>query len=212
MNKPTDNLEDIAERLRERLSQKDAVREKVLPLCRDVIRYCSQAIRSLHRHQFEDADSLLEKARQLLAETELAAKDFDELLNTGYYRDAQKEFAEASITLAMVGGKSLPEPEELGVDAASYLNGMSESVGEMRRFLLDGIRRGDFSRVESIMESMDEIYSVLVTMDFPDAITHGLRRNTDIVRGILEKTRGDITLTMRQKNLEEKLNSFKDKF
>ena len=201
----TDNLESIAEQIRLSLTNKDAAREKALPLCREVIRYCSQAIRAVHRQEFDQAAKLLASARNLLDDAERALSDGTELINTGFLRDAQKEFAEGSITLAVVTGKQLPAPDKLGVDYAAYLNGLGEAVGELRRYLLDSMRQGDLSRGEELLSAMDDIYSVLVTMDFPDAITGGLRRTTDMVRGVLERTRSDLTLVMRQKDLEKRL-------
>ena len=186
-------------------SVKDAAREKVLPLCREVIRYCSQAIRATHRQEFDQAKKLLESAHNLFNEIEQIIIECSELAHAGFIRDAQKEFAEGSITLALVTGKPLPGPVELGVDAAAYLNGLGEAAGELRRYLLDSMRRGDLSRGEELLAAMDDIYSVLVTMDFPDAITMGLRRTTDMVRGVLEKTRSDLTLVIQQKELEKKL-------
>ncbi len=186
-------------------SVKDAAREKVLPLCREVIRYCSQAIRATHRQEFDQAKKLLESAHNLFNEIEQIIIECSELAHAGFIRDAQKEFAEGSITLALVTGKPLPSPDELGVDAAAYLNGLGEAAGELRRYLLDSMRRGDLSRGEELLAAMDDIYSVLVTMDFPDAITMGLRRTTDMVRGVLEKTRSDLTLVIQQKELEKKL-------
>jgi len=207
VNRPTDNLETIADQIRLSFSAKDAAREKVLPLCREVIRHCSQAIRAIHRQEFNQAAELLKSGRNLLGEVAQIAAGCSELGYAGFVRDAQKEFAEGSITLALVAGKQLPSPDELSVDAAAYLNGLGEAVGELRRYLLDSMRRGDLSRGEELLSSMDDIYSVLVTMDFPDAITSGLRRTTDMVRGVLERTRSDLTLVMRQKDLEEKLKS-----
>ncbi|MFC1986601.1 haloacid dehalogenase [Chloroflexota bacterium] len=201
----TDNLDSIAEQIRLSLSAKDAAREKALPLCRETIRYCSQAIRAVHRQEFDQAKHLLGAARKLLSDAGQALTDGSELRNTGFLRDAQKEFAEGSITLALVTGKPPPIPGELGVDPAAYLNGMGEAVGEVRRYLLDSMRKGDLSRGEELLSAMDDIYNVLVTMDFPDAITGGLRRTTDMVRGVLEKTRSDLTLVMRQKDLEKRL-------
>jgi len=201
----TDNLESIAEQIRLSFSAKDAAREKALPLCREVIRHCSNAIRAVHRQEFDQAKELLRSARSLLDEVEQAVAKHNELNHTGFVRDAQKEFAEGSITLALVTGKQPPDPDELGVDSAAFLNGLGEAVGELRRYLLDSMRRGDLSRGEEILSAMDDIYSVLVTMDFPDAITGGLRRTTDVVRSILEKTRSDLTLVMRQKDLENRL-------
>ena len=205
MKRPTENLEAIAEQVRINFSAKDAAREKALPLFREVIRYCSQAIRAIHRQEFDKAEKLLQSARSLLNETKQTVADWDELRHAGFTKDAQKEFAEGCITLALIKCKPLPDPAELEIDFAAYLNGLGEAVGELRRYLLDSIRRGDLSRGEELLSAMDDIYSVLVTMDFPDAITGGLRRTTDNVRGILEKTRGDLTLTLQQKALETRL-------
>ncbi len=201
----TNNLDSIAEKIRLGLSAKDAAREKVLPLCREVIRFASHSIRAVHRQEFDQAAELLQSARRLLGEIEQALGNSGELRNTGFVRDAQKEFAEGSITLALVTGGAPPDPDELSVDSAAYLNGLGEAVGELRRYLLDSMRKGDLSRGEELLSAMDDIYSVLVTMDFPDAITGGLRRTTDMVRGVLERTRSDLTLVIRQKYLEERL-------
>ena len=208
MDRLTDNLDSIAEQIRLSFSAKDAAREKVLPLCREVIRHCSQAIRAIHRQEFNQAKELLGAARNLLDEVFQAMVSCSELGYTGFVRDAQKEFAEGSITLALVAGEQLPSPDELSIDAAAYLNGLGEAVGELRRYLLDSMRKGNLSRGEELLAAMDDIYSVLVTMDFPDAITGGLRRTTDMVRGVLERTRSDLTLVIRQKYLENKLEKF----
>ena len=208
MSKLTDNLDSIAEQIRQDFSAKDAAREKALPLCRDAIRCCSQAIRAVHRQEFDQAAESLKSARNLLTEAAQAVAAYSELSNTGFIRDAQKEFAEGSILLALVTGKQLPVPGELGIEAAAYLNGLGEAVGELRRYLLDGMRQGDLSRSEELLLAMDDIYNVLVTIDFPDAITGGLRRTTDMVRGVLERTRSDLTLVMRQKDLENRLEKF----
>ncbi len=203
------NLEPIARQIRKSLSAKDEAREKMLPLCREAIRYSGNAIRAVHRQEFKLAVELMQSARSLLTEAKQAVATHSELGSTGLVRDAQKELAEANITLALVTGKPLPAPEGLGVDAAAYLNGLGEAVGELRRYLLDAMRQGDLSRGEELLSTMDDIYGVLVTMDFPDAITGGLRRTTDMVRGVLERTRGDLTLAMRQKNLENRLDGIR---
>ena len=209
MSKSTDGLEAIAEQIRRGFTELDAAREKVLPCCREVIRNCSQAIRAVHRQEFDQAAKLLKTARSLLDEAQKAAVDYSELNHTGFFKDAQKEYAEGSILLAVVGGKQIPSPGSLGIDAAAYLNGLGEAVGELRRYLLDSMRQGDVSRGEELLWVMDDIYSVLVTMDFPDAITGGLRRTTDMVRGVLERTRSDLTLIMRQKDLENRLDKIR---
>jgi len=162
----------------------------------------------VHRQEFDQAKGLLQSAHNFLDEAKQAIAACSELTNTGFFRDAQKEFAEGSITLALVTGNQPPTPGELGVDSAAYLNGLGEAVGELRRYLLDNIRKGDLSRGGELLSAMDDIYNILVTMDFPDAITGGLRRTTDMVRGVLERTRSDLTLVMRQKELEDRLREF----
>jgi len=206
------NLEAIAEKIRLYFSAKDAAREKALRLSREVIRYSANAIRAVHRQEEVSAEQLLNSARALLEElANDVLENNDEFAHAGFVHDAQKEFAEASMTLAIVAGKSLPEPEALGVSYPAYLNGLGEAVGEMRRYLLDSLRRNSLSRCEELLATMDDIYAVLMTMDFPEGITYGLRRTSDAVRGILERTRGDLTLVLRQRELEDKLEQISKK-
>ena len=207
----TDNLDSIADKIRNNMLAKDAAREKALPLCRETIRYCSKAIRALHRQEFDNAGDMLNSARKLVYDARQSLSDYCELQHSRFLLDAQKEFAEGSITLALITRQKLPDPDELEVDYAAYLNGLGEAVGEVRRYILDSLRKGDHSRGEELLQAMDDIYDVLVTMDFPDAITASLRRTTDMVRAVLERTRSDLTLAIQQKGLENKLESFKRK-
>ncbi len=205
------NLEPIADQIRATLTAKDAARERVLPQSREVIRHCSLTIRAVHRQEFDQAQESLQAARNLLSESKRTLSQCVELSNIGFFRDAQKEFAEASITLALITRKPLPDPAGLDIDAAPYLNGLGEAVGELRRYLLDSMRRNDLSHCEELLSAMDDIYGVLVTMDYPDAITDGLRRTTDMVRGVLERTRSDLTLVSRQEELKNRLKEFTDR-
>ncbi len=206
MKKLTENLDSYADKIRADMEKKDATREKVLPLCRELIRYASITIRAIHRQEFDEARRLISEASQVLGSLQQAVSECDELRYHGFVRDAQKEFTEANAVLALVTGQTLPGPDQLKVDYAGYLNGLGDTVGELRRYLLDSMRRGDLSRCEELLSAMDDIYTVLVTMDFPDAITNGLRHTTDQARGVLERTRGDITMTVRQNELERKLS------
>jgi len=207
-----ENLESIAEGIRRDLTARDEAREKMLPLCRDAIRYCSQAIRAIHRQELSVAVDNLSAAGDLVRQAETAITAFPELGNAGLVRDAQKELVEGHITLSLVSGNDLPKPGDLHVEGATYLNGLGEAVGEVRRYVLDSMRHGDLSRCEELLGVMDDIYSVLVTMDYPDALTGGLRRTTDMVRGVLERTRSDLTLAIQQKALQEKMAEFEQRF
>ena len=211
MGRLSDSLDSIADKVRVNFSAKDAAREKVLPLCRESIRYCGNAIRAIHRQELDKARELLQSSRELLNEAGEIVDTSSELNSAGFFRDAQKEFVEGTVTLALVTGKQPPDPGELGVDSVAYLHGLSDAVGELRRYLLDSMRKGDLSRGEELLSAMDDIYNILVTMDFPDAITGGLRRATDMVRGVLERTRSDLTLTIRQKELEDRLGKLDTK-
>jgi translin len=201
-----EDLESIAARLRPYFAAEDEAREKALRSCRRVIRYSADAIRAVHRQEQDKAKQLLDSAHGLLRELNYDLGGHGRLLHAGFVHDAQKEFAEGQITLALIAGADLPKPEALGISNAAYLDGLGESVGELRRYILDSLRRDDFSRCEELLSIMDEIYGVLMTMDFPELLAHGLRRTTDAVRGIIERTRGDLTVSLRQKRLEAKLN------
>ena len=198
-------LQQIAEDAREDFSRTHEVREQALRLSREIIRNSANSIRATHRGEFERARDMIGAITKLTDELAEALKDHSGVYFAGFVEDALKEYVEANATLAFSEGSRLPEAKDLGVGPAPYLNGLAEAVGELRRFVLDSLRRDDFSRCEELLDLMDEVYTVLVSMDFPDAITRGLRRNTDMVRGVLERTRGDLTMALRQKRLEEKI-------
>ncbi len=149
----------------------------------------------------------MDQAKAAIDEGLVAARDHPEIRFAGYLQDAQKEYAEARITEAVVTGVSqLPTPEELGVEDAPFLNGMAEAIGEGRRHILDLLRHGEVDRGEAILSAMDDIYYVLVSMDYPDAITMNLRRSTDVARSLIEKTRGDLSIAIVQRQLRDALD------
>jgi translin len=183
------------------LATKHGARERALPRSRSAIRLCANAIRAAHRDEFDAAKRLLAEAGGLLREMATDLRGHLDIFYAGFVADAQKEYAEAALTCALIRRDPLPSPEELGVEWAPYLNGLGESVGELRRYVLDRLRRGELEGCEALLADMDEIYALLITLDYPDAITGNLRRTTDSVRGILEKTRGDLTLGLSQARL-----------
>ena len=208
---PTKHLNAIAEDVRVHLDAKHAAREQALPLCRTALRHSANAIRAVHRGDFAAAEDLLAQARSLLEQASEALTDHPDIFYAGFVHNAQKEFAEGCLTLALVSGRPLPSPADLRVDHPAYLNGLGEAMGELRRYLLDSLRGGDIGRCESALAAMDDIYAVLVTMDYPEAITAGLRRTTDAMRGLLERTRGDLTIALVQRNLERRLEQFEQR-
>ncbi len=207
-------LDEIAERLRKDLETRTTMRDRALAVARELTRACSLAIRAAHRlpnnlplsppsADQEEMNQLLIKAQSLAEELRTDLEPYPDLYYAGYTQDALKEFVEASATCALIQNHPLPTPEELKVDSATYLNGLAESVGELRRRTLDILRHGYSEEAERLLNAMDDIYSILVTMDYPDAITNGLRRQTDLARSTIEKTRGDITFSLRGQHLEQ---------
>ena len=189
----------------EELSAKHSAREQGLPISREVIRLSANAIRAVHRHDLEEAASLVAQAEGRLKDSETIREQWPEIYFSGFLADARKEFTEASVTLAVISGAPIPQADQLGVEMSSYLNGLGEVIGELRRYILDSLRGNDTGRCEELMQVMDDIYSLLTTVDFPEAVTGGLRRTTDAMRGVLERTRGDLTMTLRQLQLERML-------
>jgi translin len=196
-------LDSIGEKLQAVLREKNAARDRALEQSRALIRYSSLAIRAVHREERALAEENLKQARGQAADLRIGLAKYPDLYFAGYTQDALKELAEASIVYALAGGLPLPDAEELAVDAAPYLNGLGEAAGELRRWSLDLLRRGNTAEAERVLGLMDDIYSLLVTLDYPDALTGGLRRTTDMVRGVTERTRGDLTLSLRMEAAEQ---------
>ncbi len=197
--------EEITNAALDRFREKHAARERAIQLSREVIRTSANAIRAVHRNELEQAKTQVDAAGALVAETRELLTDHPDLYYTGYTQDGQKEYAEACCVYAFIADTEVPMPGDIGVEIPSYLNGMAEAASELRRYILDSLRRDDDSRSEELMQQMDDAYNVLLVMDFPDALTGGLRRTTDQLRAVLERTRGDLTMTMRQRRLERML-------
>ncbi len=200
-----DRLDRIGDSIRRRLEDKNAARDRALQHSRTLIRHCSMAIRAAHREERNEAQSELRAAKALQVELRQDLGPYPDLYHAGYTQDALKEFVEASIVYAILAGEPLPEPEALGVEDAAYLCGLGEAAGEMRRRALDILRHDRLDEAERTLGIMDDIYGLLVTVDFPDAITGNLRRITDMVRGVVERTRGDLTTAAQQQSLKTAL-------
>lgn len=192
---------------RQRFEEKHQAREVTIGAARKAIQCCAASIRATHRGEWESAEQLAREAAEHLAAADAATTAFPEVRATGPLHDAKKELSEAWITLALVRDEPLPTPEQLGVEVAAYLNGMAEAASELRREILDHLRHGQLDRAEQLMSAMDDVYSVLVTFDYPDGVTGGLRRTTDALRAVLERTRGDLTTTMVAARLQAAIDA-----
>jgi translin len=200
------DLDETSERIRRRFDARMEARERALPASRAAIRSCANAIRAIHRGELDLAHGLMDEARASIDAGLEAVRDQPEIRFAGYLQDAQKEYAEARVTEAVVTrADHVPTPEEIGVEDAPYLNGIAEAIGEARRHALDLLRHGRVEDAEATLLAMDDLYAVLVTMDYPDAITGNLRRSTDVARSLIEKTRGDLSVARVSQDLHDAL-------
>jgi translin len=200
------DLDDLSRALHGRLDAKNAARERVLPAARRSIRASANAIRAIHRGELDRAHELIAASRAAIDEGLEASASEPEVRWAGYLADAEKEYAEANVTLALVSGGAIPSPEDLSVGDAPYLNGIAEAIGEGRRHILDLLRTGGVARAEEVLRELEDLYAVLVTIDYPDAITGNLRRSTDVARSLIEKTRGDLSIAFVQRDLHDALD------
>lgn len=198
---PGTSIVAIVEAAISQLDATNAARESALVTSRALVRQCANAIRAIHRHEWIDAEQLVAAAKTTAGELRARLVKHPAIFHAGYSQDALKEYAEACLTLAMVRGTLVPGASDLQVEPAAYLNGLAEAASELRRYLLDGLRKGEMQDSERLLAAMDDVYSLLVTVDYPDAVTGGLRRTTDALRAVLERTRGDLTTTLRQEQL-----------
>ncbi len=197
--------------LKERARAMHEAREVGLAKTRQLVQTSAKCIRHIHRHQFEEAERLLEEAKGIARTAQEAMKPFPPIYYAGYLHDSEKEMVEAAAVLAIVRGGAYPHPDELGVGIMSYLNGMGEAASECRRFALDEMRKGRVAEAERILAQMEEIYDDLITFDFADSMTGGLRRTCDALRPVIERTRSDLTATASQHELIAELRATREK-
>jgi len=199
------DLSALESAVRGDLDAKYEARELALKNCRQIIRSSANAIRALHRNETAQADRLLADVRTLIAEAEPPLADHQDIYHAGFFYDAVKEYAEAEITAALLAGRALPLPDDLGLHSIPYLKGLGEAVGEQRRRLLDQLRTGQLAAAEATFADMELIHDLLTSLDYPDGMTHGLRRTTDVARALIERSRADLTSTIVQERLRSQL-------
>ncbi len=207
-----DQLEQLAEEIRQEFERVNAARDMAYQRSRELISLCARSIRAMHRSEWDNAEALLAELRAAKETLVDGVRPFPDLYFAGYTQDAIKEYVEAFLTYAIMRQRPLPTPTELDAEANTWLNGLAEAATELRRRILDIIRHGHSDEAERLLDVMDAVYSILVTFDFNDTITGGLRRRTDAVRAVLERTRGDVTTSLRQAQLEQALEALEAKF
>jgi translin len=206
-----EELESIAEGIRRYMEQIDGARDEAYQRSRSLIALCARSIRAIHREEWELAESLLAEARGATDNLVAGVRDYPDLYFAGYTQDAVKEFVEANLVYALVRERPLPTPEQLGSEPNTWLNGLAEAASELRRRILDLLRQGHTAEAERLLDAMDHIYSTLVTFDFADQITGGLRRRTDALRAVFERTHGDVANSYRSTQLENALKALESR-
>jgi translin len=206
-----DQLDQITDLIRNNFEDVNDARDNAYEQSRRLISVCAKSIRAIHREEWDQAEELMNQAQTAAESLVEGVQNYPALYFAGYTQDALKEYVESRLTYALVRDLSLPTPEELGAEGNTWLNGLAEAATELRRRILDIIRHGHSDEAERLLGVMDDIYSILVTFDFNDSITGGLRRRTDTVRAVLERTRGDVTTSLRQAELERALEALEAK-
>lgn len=196
---------DLPDEVRSILDARFAAREKAIGDSRRVIRAAANGIRALHRSEWDEAESLISESGQILTHITESLAENPELMSHAVVLDAEKEYAEARITQAIFTGSEVPSFDGLGIDAVPYLHGLGEAVGEMRRRMLDLLRADELEQAEGLLDEMDRIVDLLASMDYPDGMTNGLRRTTDVARSLVERSRSDLTATVVQDRLRRDL-------
>lgn len=206
-----DHLDTITDPIRSSFEEISEARNRAYEQSRRLISTCAKSIRASHREDWEQAEKLMNDAQTAAQSLITGVQDHPNLYHAGYTQDALKEYVEARLTYALIRDLPLPGPDELRAEGSTWLNGLAEAATELRRRILDIIRHGHSDEAERLLGAMDDIYAILVTFDFNDSITGGLRRRTDTVRAVLERTRGDVTTSLRQAELEQALEALEAK-
>lgn len=208
-------LEEISIRIRNNLELKDRIREEGLKISREIVRECRTASFALHGKNFEKASNSIEAAGKALKKLEARFEGHADIYHAGFVEHAQQEYSEVAVLYSLLKdegkAQNLPSPDELGVEYAAYLNGLGDVVGELRRHILDLIREESFEKAEVFLGVMENIHETIMDFDYPDAITGGLRRKTDVSRSLIEKTRGDVVNAIQQKKLELAMKSLESR-
>ena len=193
------HIDDYAAAAREQVEQIHLHREAAYTTSRQVVQSASATIKQVHREEWDEAQLALDETRRLYDQMMAAVAASPEVA------DAGREYVEAAVVTALIRDEQLPGFEELGVPPVQWLNGLADTVGELRRHVLDLVRRSRVAEAEKFLRAMDEIYQIIMTFDYPNSVTSGLRGRSDSCRGLVERTRGDLTNALRQASLEARM-------
>ena len=175
------DMDTILDRIAKDLSIEEKEREEVMALSRKAIRLSKKIIHAIHTDDiYDDAREELRTLMSTLSEK-----------NRIFAKDAMMEYAEAEILISAVSGTQTPTPEDLGMDGGSWLMGMADTIGELRRIVLTHLMESDVDTAKELFSVMEIMCEGLMMFDVPDAILP-IRRKQDVARGVVEKTRSDL--------------------
>lgn len=203
------SLKSLLDRIQAELKEKEEVKDELRRDMRRATRLSKQAILFAHQERFDDAKELLKEATELFTKLEKISENHTDLVYTGMVDAAYQEYAEAHTFLTLVRQKRFPDPKKLNVPSISYVLGLGDVIGELRRRSLDLLRKGDVRTAEECLETMEHIYVEMTAMDDAYLLVPGLRRKCDVARHVIEATRGDVTIEARRSSLECSIEELK---
>ena len=201
-------LEEIANKIEDYLGEKNQVREVALRKAREIIKKSSGIIQTIHKCKESERDIITLKKNGI--ELKNMVQSHLDLYYSGFVENAYMEMCEAVILYSIIKNQPLPTIEELEVTSSSYLLGIGDVIGELRRIVLDSLRKGEIEKASNYLDIMEDLYLILMRFNYPNAIVN-IRRKQDIARGLLEKTRGEVAFAFRGKSLEEKIAKLEEK-
>lgn len=202
------NLDNIVNKIEKSIDDKELIREKALRFSRDIIINCRKAIQYIHQGLNQEADENIKKASAKLAELYDTTKNFPEIYHNGFVENAAQELVEALCFYNIMQGKDLPDPDEIQTTYSSYLMGLCDLVGELRRTVLDSIRSGEQKNADEYLKMMEDIYDVIIRFDYPSGLVP-IKKKQDMVRGLIEKTRGELAVASCERRIEHRTYEFK---
>ena len=202
------DLENILQEVKNELMDKNKIREETHESMRKATSLSKQAILLIHQKKFGAAEKFIVDAEKKISSLEALACDYPEIIYGGMLSAALQEYSEARIFLCLVKESRFVTPVEIKVPSVEYVLGLADVIGEYRRLALDNLREGEVKKAEQCLEIMDQMFTQLLALDEAYMLVPGLRHKSDTARKIIEATRGDVTLEIRRKSLEDYLRKF----
>jgi len=187
-----DKLNEIVSNIEKELYLLDDVRERTIRVSRDILRISRIVIACIHQDKIDEAREKLRQLSKLVDDLMEMLKDYDELKFSGFVRNSLVEYVEAHLFYAVVTKSDIPSPEDLKVSPSTYILGLADSGGEIRRRIIALLNQGNIDEVKRMYDILKQIYHRISTIVIPDAIAPGLRSKCDMLRNSVERVGSEI--------------------